>query len=142
MALRAADSVWWPGVSDDLARVRDTCGRCISNAPSQPALPPVKLWMPDYPFQLVVADYFDYAGKCYVVVVDRYSGWPVVTQCKDGSAEELIRLLRSYCCTYGVPEELATDGAQVFVSGALWKLMETLGITHRLSSAYNPHSNL
>ena len=74
MALRAGETVWWPGVSTDLARVRDVCGQCVRNAPSQPALPPVKPRVPDYPFQLVVSDYFDYAGKSHVVVIDRYSG--------------------------------------------------------------------
>ena len=42
MALRAGETVWWPGISADLARVRDMCGQCVRNAPSLPALPPVK----------------------------------------------------------------------------------------------------
>ena len=142
MALRASESVWWPGINADLARVRDACGTCIRNAPTQPALPPVRPRIPDYPFQLVASDFFDYAGKSYVVVVDRYSGWPVVSQSKDGTAEELVRLLRTYFCTYGVPEEIATDGALVYVSGTVRKFLETWGVTHRVSSAYNPHSNL
>ena len=127
MALRAGETVWWPGVSTDLARVRDQCGQCIRNAPSLPALPPVKPRIPDYLFQLLVLDYFDYAGKSYVVVVDRYSRWPVVSQCKDRSSEELVRLLRSYFCTYGAPEELATNGALVYVSAVTRQFLGDLG---------------
>ena len=70
MALRAGDTVWWPGISADLTRVRESCNSCLRNAPSLPALPPVELQLPDYPFQLVAGDYFDYGGKSYIVVVD------------------------------------------------------------------------
>ena len=73
----------------------------------------------------MAGDYFDYGGKSYVVVVDRYSGWPVVSRCRDRSAGELIRLLREYCCTYGVPEEIATDGVMVFISAKVKLFMKT-----------------
>ena len=33
MALRAADTVWWPGMSGDIARVREGCLRCHQNNP-------------------------------------------------------------------------------------------------------------
>ena len=142
MALQAGDSVWWPGISADLSRIRDSCGSCVRNAPSLPALPPVPMTMPDYPFQLVAGDYFAYGGKEYIVIVDRYSGWPIVSRCKEGTAGELVRLLSGYCCTYGVPEEIATDGVRVFVSVEVRRFLETWEIKHRVSSAYNPHSNL
>ena len=37
MALRAGDTVWWPGLSRDLVRMREGCTKCVQNAPSQPA---------------------------------------------------------------------------------------------------------
>ena len=73
-------------------------------------MPPVRPPMPDYPFQLVSSDFFSYAGKVYMVLVDRYSGWPSVRQCKTETAEELITVLREYFTTWRVLEELATDG--------------------------------
>ena len=71
MSLRAGDSVWWPGVTGDIKGVRESCGACRRNAPSQSATPAVMPPTPDYPFQLVCSDYFNYAGKDFVVVVDR-----------------------------------------------------------------------
>ena len=78
MGLTAQDSVWWPRFTKDLESIRNECVSCRRNAPSQPALPPVRPPSPDYPFQLVSTDYFSYGGKNYLVVVDRYSGWPVI----------------------------------------------------------------
>ena len=109
MALRAGDTVWWPGIRGALERVREGCGQCWRNAPSQPMTPPVAIRQPDYPFQLIATDYFAYGGKVHLVIVDRYSGWQVVTQCKSDTAEELVRLLRAFFCTYGTPEEMASD---------------------------------
>ncbi len=51
-----------------------------------------------------------------MVIVDRYSGWPVVTQCKTETSEELVRLLRSFFCSYGTLEEMASNGASVYMS--------------------------
>merc|ERR1712059_115382 len=80
MSLRAGNSVWWPGLAADLGRTREQCTTCRVNAPSQPAAPPKPLPSPDYPFQMISGDYFHYAGKEYLLLVDRYSGWPVVAQ--------------------------------------------------------------
>lgn len=63
MSLQGQDSVWWPGFTTDLARVREGCLVCVKNAPSQPALLPVQSPMPDYPFQLISADYLVMGAK-------------------------------------------------------------------------------
>jgi hypothetical protein len=56
----------------------------------------------------VRGDYLEYAGKLYLVVVDRYSGWPVMVKCTKEMATELIRVLRGYFCAYKATEELAS----------------------------------
>ena len=78
MTLRAHDAIWWPGYTVDLQSVREKCTTFIKNAPSQPATPSPPLLKPQYPMQLVASDYFSIAAKNYLVIVDRYSGWPVV----------------------------------------------------------------
>ena len=47
--------------------------------------------VPSYPFQYVSLDYFAYAGSSYLVVVDKFSGWPSIYRCKDGTAMELLQ---------------------------------------------------
>ena len=76
----------------------------------------------------MAADYFFYAGHTYLVVVDRYSGWPCVSRCKEESATELVRLLRLLFYVHGVPEEFATDGASVFTARVTQKFLETWGV--------------
>ena len=60
---RALQAVFWPGITTDIERTRQECVRCDINAPSQAPLPPLPLPSPDYPFQMLVADYCDIKGK-------------------------------------------------------------------------------
>ena len=60
----------------------------------------------------------------------------------DGSgAKRLTSCLREMFSTFGVCEELATDGASVFTGGLTQAFLRQWGVRHRLSSVANPHSN-
>ena len=75
-------------------------------------------------------------------MVDRYSNWPTIRKCRSETADELIESLREYFCTYGVPTELTTDGGMSYMAESTQKFLQTWGVVHRVSSAYNPHANL
>ena len=141
MVARAANSVWWPGINDDLRRVRLGCVQCDTITPSQSMQPPPDLPALHYPFQQIAADYFALEGHHYLVVVDRYSGWPSVHQAKTEDSRELISILKSHFETFGVAEVLSTDGGSQFTSYLVQEFLKTWGCKHRVSSAYFPHSN-
>ena len=117
MGLRAGESVWSPGLARDLGKVREQCLQCRQNALSQPAAPPKPLPSPDFPFQMVSSDYFHYAGKQYLLLMDRYSGWPVVALSRRETAGKLKKLLQIFFGVYGMPEELTMDRAPVYMAG-------------------------
>ena len=139
MTLRAESSVFWPGISNDINNVRYTCYHCNRNAPSNPSAPPTPLQNPIYPFQQVCCDYFHLKGHTYLVLVDRYSNWPVVE--RGNGAEGLIKCLKASFITFGIPEELASDGGTEFTSSQCQQFLENWGIHHRQSSVGFPHSN-
>jgi len=140
MNQRASDTVFWPGISIDITRVRNECGDCNRIAKSQAMEPPVAITYPEYPFQMICCDYFDYEGKNYLVTVDRYSNWPSVYQ-GNGKADNLIKSLRDIFITFGIPEELTSDGGPQFTAEVTKDFLKSWGIHHRLTSVGNPHAN-
>ena len=51
MTARAVTSLFWPGITRDIADTRNRCATCNGNAPSQPAMPSTTPVEPEYPFQ-------------------------------------------------------------------------------------------
>lgn len=137
---RANASVFWPGMTKDIAATRAKCIECWRMAPTQPRLPPVEPSVPSMPFQAVAADFFSLRGADYLVIVDRFSGWPHIITSTLG-AEATKKALVKYFATYGVPEELSTDGGPGFVAKDTTQLLKRWGVRHRLSSAHHPQSN-
>ena len=56
-------------------------------------------------------------------------------------AKELVTQLRKYMDDFGVMDEFASDGATVYTRADVQEFLAKFGIKHRVSSAYNPHSN-
>ena len=140
MISKAETSIFWPGITNDIQSTRANCSHCNKMAPSQAALPPIPPILSKYPFQCICADYFNHQGHNYLVIVDRYSNWPIVNKAKDG-ATGLINTLRRTFATYGIPDELSSDGGPEFVAHNTQQFLWTWGIHHRLSSVAFPHSN-
>ena len=93
--------------------------------PSQVATQSKPLPVPDYPFQMMSSDYFELGD----------------TTTKDCTSKELVSRLRDHVGTFGVMDELATDGASVYKSAETQEFLARFGIRHRVSSTYNLHSN-
>ena len=95
MSQRAADTVFWPGITVDITRTREQCEHCHRIAKSNAMLPPEESLPPEYPFQQICADYFQHTNNNYLVIVDRYSNWPTVFK-EGGKAEELVSRLQQW----------------------------------------------
>ena len=145
MTNRANACVFWPGITSDIQAARTKCGQCDVNAPSQSKMPPAEPFIPTAPFQAISTDYFKFEGKWYLLTVDRFSNWPDLREAPvhsaNSGAKGLIKAYRQLFATFGVPEELSSDGGPEYTSKEFQDFLKLWGVRHRLSSAYNHQSN-
>ena len=139
MRSRAAESVYWPGINASIAQTRNNCKFCDSISPSQPRQPLKPLPPSNYPFEFVCADAFEMQGHKYLVVVDKFSSWPIVFYFKNEMrAKHLVESLRQVFETYGAPMRLYSDGGLVFVAQETQMFLNKWGVEHVVSSAHYP----
>ena len=62
MVARAEESMFWPGMTNAIRMMRESCNSCRKYAPSQSKLPSWDPITPEYPFQHLCADYLEYGG--------------------------------------------------------------------------------
>jgi len=129
----------------EIEEARNQCRTCHRNAPSQAKLPPTAPKLPTTPFQMIYADYFQLIAKHYLIIGDRLSGWTEVVKADPGTSSSgskgLCEALRRIFLSFGVPEEISSDGGPEFVSAEAEDFYQRWGVSHRLSSAYFPQSN-
>ncbi|KAK2563731.1 Uncharacterized protein P5673_012717 [Acropora cervicornis] len=129
MAQRARAIVYWSGMSTDIRNMRDGCADCNRNAPTQAATPPLPATPPSTPFLSHVRRLLHLWRP------------PLPRGTTLAGAAGLIRHLRSFFATFGVPEELSSDGGPEFSAGCTEAFFRLWGVRHRVSSAHFPQSN-
>ena len=140
---RAATMVWWPKINEDLERDKKSCDICNQVAPSNHKEPPKGTVYPEWPFQQVCADYFDLGGNKYLVIVDRFTNYPLLWKIGPGTCGNrgLITMMLDMIQLFGVPEEITSDGGGEFIGKEYTQFLSRWNIRQRLSSAYEPHGN-
>lgn len=138
MKANAKRGFFCPRMSAQIQNRRDQCKRCNEIAPSNRN----DINFPVYPFQHTVADLFHMVGRMYIVYADRFFRWTEVAATKpDASASTIITILRQYFTSFGVPEEISTDGGPPFNSHDVNTFLQSWNVSHRTSSVGYPQSN-
>jgi transposase InsO family protein len=138
---RARQTVYWPGIYSDIRSTVEACQSCQMYKSSQRQEPLERDLPPKRIFEHVAADYFEYEGKQYLAMTDRYSGWLDIFYMKDANSNTLIRKLTDYFVDKGCPVKFFTDGGRQFTAELTQSFFKDWGVSHRLSSPTYPQSN-
>ena len=72
--------------------------------------------LPDYPWQQVGSDLFEYGDKNYLVVVDYFSRFPEVRVLPNLRANTVITACREIFACHGIPERFISDNGPQYVN--------------------------
>lgn len=138
----AQQTIFWPGINADIVNTVRACDACQTLLPSQQPETYRNDDHPTRPYESISADHFSVAGKSFLVIVDRMSGWPSVFPCgNDTTASATIKQFCSHFSDKGVPVRLRTDGGPQFTSREFQEFLKRWNVRHIVASPHHPQSN-
>ncbi len=141
MTRRASETVWWPGIVNDMKQKARCCGDCQVELPMQPREPMLSFEVPPAPGIVVHADHFELSAKDYLILVDGFSGWTEALLARNKSRREVMRLLRGYMMRNGVPRQFHSDQGSAFTAAEFADFAREWGIRVTQGSAKHPRGN-
>ncbi|XP_064475673.1 uncharacterized protein K02A2.6-like [Ornithodoros turicata] len=141
MKMLARSYVWWLGMDNDIELTCQPCGACAASSDQQLPVHLHQWEVPKEPWYRFHADFAEFDGKTYLVVIDAYSKWPEVKLMRSTKASATIEALEDIFAAQGLPFQLVSDNGPQFISAALKDFLDRLGIKHILTPPYHPKSN-
>ena len=132
---------YWPGMNAAIEDRIGGCPACRSALPSLPSAPVQEVPSVDRPMQQVAVDFFQWQGVHYLVMVDRFSGFPFVHRMTRTDATSTTKALTRWFAQFGFPDVIRSDGGPPFTSTAFRTYCWDHDIEREVSSPYNPRSN-
>ena len=130
---------FWPHMSNDVSNLVDHCEKCQQYKPSQPA-DILKTTSATFPMEQLSADLFSLKGKDYLVIVDRFSGYPFVYPLRSTTSTTIINIFKDLFLEYGRSQVIRTDGGPQFRT-SFSDFCKDYRVEHQTSSPYHPQSN-
>ena len=113
---RANEHVWWPGMSTEISDLIEKCRVCEDKRPAQIKEPMTPTTSPDYPFQKVGIDLFEFGNQQYLILVDYYSRWIEYAPLLAPTTAHVVMALKRMFAAHGIPEVVFSDNGPQLTS--------------------------
>ncbi|XP_053400458.1 uncharacterized protein K02A2.6-like [Mercenaria mercenaria] len=91
---RASDIVFWPRITQEIKDLVLKCPVCLQHRDSNQKEPLVYTQVPEYPWQVVGTDLFEFNGKDFLIVADHYSHYFEVKELPNCRSSTVISRLK------------------------------------------------
>ena len=137
---QARQLYYWPTMTNDIKMVIEKCEACHERLPSL-AKEPLKAFPEDtIPMSHVGTDLFQLLGETYLVMVDRYSGFPFCQKLRNTATADVTAVMTSWFVDFGWPRSIRSDYGPQYRSEFDEFCLKN-NIVHEVSSAFNARSN-
>ena len=139
--MRAKETVYWPGMNEQLEQLILNCQLCIKYSRSKDKNMPntaLSHEIPSVPWSKVATDIFHFKSRSYLLVVDYTSRFPIVREIKSMSAQHIADHFRLTFSEYSWPDTLVSDNGPCYVAETFTTLMKEYAMNHIISSPHYP----
>ena len=141
MNLRARETVYWPGISEDIKVTYLRCDICAKCARTQQKEMLQSVETPESSWEQLGLDIFSLKSTHYLLTVDYFSWSPIVRKLQSLHLMSVIKHLKEIFTEISVSRCIVSDGGTQFTSQEFQDFMKMRGIQHRVTSPTNAQSN-
>ena len=140
MPCTSKQSVWWPGISREIVDLIQNCRTCAktSRNPVEPLIPTPT---PEYPWQKVASDMFEWQKNTYLLVVDYFSRFIEVVKMKKTTSQDVINEMKKMFARHGIPQIIISDNGPQYSAEEFKHFSQSWGFSHIASSPLHPYGN-
>ena len=138
---RARESLYWPGMNNEVKDFIQHCEVCRSTDVKQPKEPLQPHDIPTRPWVKVAVDLFLCNGQNYLIIVDYYSGFWEVEHLDSIVSSHVIRKMKMQFARYGIPDKVMSDNGPQFASEEDKRLSKIWKFQLITSSPHHPKRN-
>ena len=142
--LRAKDTVFWPGLNDQLEKLILNCELCLRYSHSkckQKLSLSLGQEIPVNPMTKLATDIFHFESASYLLIVDYTSRFQVVCTLSSITGQHVANQCRLILSEYGWPETLILGNGRCYTSQAFTIVMKSYNVNHITSSLHYLQSN-
>ena len=142
--MHAKETVYWPGLNDQLEQLILNCQLCLKYSKSKnKSTPHMALGhkVPATPWSKVATNIFHHESQSYLLIVDYTSRFPIVRKLKSMSAQHVAEQFKSIFLEYGWPDMVVSDNGPCYTAELFMNLMSEYAVNHITSSPHYPQSN-
>ena len=142
--LRAKETVYWPGLNDQLEKLVLNFQLCLKHLQSKCKLTPdmsLGQEIPAFPWTQLATNIFHFEGDSYLLLVDYTSRYTIICKLTSMTAQHILGHLTVIFSEYGWPDTIVSDNGPCYMAEAFTKTMQEFRVNHITSSSHYPQSN-
>ncbi len=141
--LRARETVYWPGINNQIEQLVSQCDTCQTHQNLQSQEPMLEHATPKVPWTKVATDLFHITPleKHYLIIVDYTSKFFEVSEIENCQSSTVIEHTKQVFSRMGVPQEVVSDNGPEFSSGEYTIFAKNWKFKHNTTSPTYPQSN-
>ena len=138
--LQARDSVFWPGISNDIHKTVEKCGICQSSSKTAKPVGNVSD-VPPHAWHTLGTNLFYWNKIDYLVIGDYFSKYLIVRRLPNSSTHAMIKELGLVFTELGRPFILRSDNGPCYISREFHNFLSFYQVDHVTSSPHYPQNN-